>query len=341
MWSVAERLVFQLWLGLSGAVLLFFVGLRLSAFFSGAETGFYRLSLPRLSIDARAGDQRADALLWFAQNPAYFVATCLIGNNVANYLTTAAIGWASGLLLTRTTTATDIGVTLLMSPIIFQFGELLPKTVYYLTPVERLRHDVGWFIGFFRSFFIFSYPLVVITRIIERFSGQIPHTAEAVLGRSRLVQLMQHGQEEGVLTNVQSVLANGLLQLAPEPVTASMTPVDRIWGLPENASTEEFLKMAKDDGRSCILVHRADDPAEWYGYVHVIDVIARPRRRPLINPMSIIPAHSSKLVALHQLQCDQSMYGLVRKEDQILGIIARNGLIGQIYRSQSSTEQGH
>ena len=45
------------WLTLAGSLALFILGVRLSAFFSGSETGFYRVSFLRLSIDAHAGDE--------------------------------------------------------------------------------------------------------------------------------------------------------------------------------------------------------------------------------------------------------------------------------------------
>ena len=64
-------------------------------FFSGAETGFYRVSYLRLSIDAQAGDPVARRILWFCQNPSDFVVTALIGNNVAQYGLTAAVGIAA------------------------------------------------------------------------------------------------------------------------------------------------------------------------------------------------------------------------------------------------------
>ena len=37
-------------------IFLFFVGLLLSAFFSGSETGFYRVTRMRLLLDGLAGD---------------------------------------------------------------------------------------------------------------------------------------------------------------------------------------------------------------------------------------------------------------------------------------------
>ena len=69
---------------LLGSVILLIIGVRLSAFFSGNETGFYRVSFLRLGTDAHAGDRQASQLIWFSQNPSYFVATTLVGNNIAN-----------------------------------------------------------------------------------------------------------------------------------------------------------------------------------------------------------------------------------------------------------------
>ena len=68
-------------------VVLFLVGLALSAFFSGSETGFYRMTRLRLVMEASAGDAISRAMLWLANRPSLFVATTLVGNNLANYLT--------------------------------------------------------------------------------------------------------------------------------------------------------------------------------------------------------------------------------------------------------------
>ncbi len=71
-------------------IALFAVGLLLSAFFSGAETGFYRVTRVRIVLDALAGDRIARGLLWLTNRPYLFVATTLVGNNIANYLTSLA-----------------------------------------------------------------------------------------------------------------------------------------------------------------------------------------------------------------------------------------------------------
>ena len=70
---------------------LLLLGIFLSGFFSGSETGFYRASRVRIVIASLDGDRMSKALVKLINNPALFVATTLIGNNVANYVTSLAI----------------------------------------------------------------------------------------------------------------------------------------------------------------------------------------------------------------------------------------------------------
>ena len=63
------------WLYAVAAIVIFVTGLRLSAFFSGSETGFYRVSFLQLSIDAQAGDTTAKRLCWYLRHPAPLQAT--------------------------------------------------------------------------------------------------------------------------------------------------------------------------------------------------------------------------------------------------------------------------
>ena len=68
------------------ALICFFIGLALSAFFSGSETGMYRVSRIRLVLDGLSGGRVARGIIQLLNNPAIFVATTLVGNNIANYL---------------------------------------------------------------------------------------------------------------------------------------------------------------------------------------------------------------------------------------------------------------
>lgn len=305
-------------------------GMWLSAFFSGSETGFYRLSLPRLGIDSRAGDRVAQRLMHFARNPANFVATCLIGNNVANYLTTAAISWSVVLFLGHSSDAGEILSTLLFAPILFLAGEMVPKSLYYQTPYGRLRKNIPLFQIIYWSFLPLTWPLVQLTRWLETLTGQSHQPVELVLGRSRFVQLVQHGRQEGVLKDVQSRLANGLLQLAPQPVAQSIIPNARVFGVSDQVSRTEALKVARNYGVPLLPV-RQETPDSWYGVVAVRELLAADGKWQA-RPLPQIEASVSKLEALNVLRTHHAPYAVVVNEGTVQGLVSRHGLVEQLFR---------
>lgn len=334
------------WLQITVAVAMFVVGLRLSAFFSGSETGFYRLSLPRLGIDAQAGDQRAARLLWFAHRPSQFVATTLVGNNIANYLITMAVANGAVLIAGPGSERIEVLATLAVSPVIFLFGELLPKSVYYRAPLARMRPQLGWLRLFFWLATPASLPLVWMTRVVERLSGVKSPVPELLPGRGRFLQMISHGHREGLLTQTQTAMATGVLALAGESVVDSMIPSDRVLGLSEDASREEVLELARAYRVPVVALHsgppRNDGESDaataphWCSYVQVAelrlqaDSVALPH-----HPLPRLPAHTSKLVAFSLLHEQGAVLGaVIDGEGRVLGTISSRGLIEQLYRPE-------
>ena len=328
-------------LGFMGAVALFLLGLRLSGFFSGSETGFYRVSSLRLNIDAQAGDRTAARILWFAQNPSYFVATTLVGNNIANYITTVAIGLAVVIGLQVESGWAEIVGTLLLSPVVFVFGELVPKYLYLRAPLQMLRKDTRLFLFFFRLFLVVSFPLIWITKLFERFGSQEDKQLNLVLGRSRLVQVLSRGHREGLLSDVQGRLVHGLMHTAAQRVRDAVIPASRVLGVADDVSREEMLQYAKQYGMTSISIRRADSPNSWYGYLRVIDLAVSPSPpNSLIRNMPTIPASASKLEALLELRNSGAAYGVVAQSEETVGIISERGLVEQLFRAPQAAAVG-
>lgn len=318
---------------LGGTLVLFVVGLRLSAFFSGVETGFYRVSFLRLSIDAQAGDRAAQRIMNFASDPSSFVATTLVGNNVANYLTTLAIGLSIAVVADEGSGWAEILATVLLSPVIFLFGELIPKNLYYRAPLRLLRRDIPWLMFFNRLFRVFSFPLVGVAKLIERFGDSRRGPLEPVLGRSRLAQVLNRGHQEGILTDVQNRLVDGLMNTASESVADSVTPIDRVLGVDEETSRSDILEYARQYGLTHVPIRRTGDDSSWYGYVRVIDLAVS--RRPVsgcIVEMPRIAADISKLEALLTLHSAGVLYGAVTEGDVFVGLVSERGLVEQLFR---------
>lgn len=323
------------WWELLAAGALFLLALRLSFFFSGSETGFYRVSFLRVSMAAHQGDRAAQRIVWFTQNPGYFVATTLIGSNLAHYLATVAIGLAAAALSAGPPAAwVEVAGTLLAAPVIFLAGELLPKNLYYRAPLFLLRRSSRRFLWFYRLFLAVSWPLILLSRGLQRWSDPGGKPLALLLGRSRLVQVLKRGHEEGLLTDVQNRLANGLMQTAPQPVASSVIPSGRVLGVDDTASREAVLDVARRYGVRHVAVRRAGTEDEWYGYIRALDLAAT-RKLPssVIRIMPPIDATLSKLETILALRQAGAAFGVVRQGNRILGIVTEHGLVEQLFRA--------
>jgi putative hemolysin len=327
------------WLHITGVIVLFLLGLRLSFFFSGSETGFYRLSLPRLGIDAQAGDRVARRMLWFAQRPSYFVATTLVGNNIANYLITVAITEGALLTLGRGSEAIEIASTLLFAPVIYLFGELLPKSVYYRAPLDRMRREIDWFYGAYLLSLPATTPLVLMTRAVERLAGPAKRAPELLPGRGRFLQMVSHGHREGLLTRAQSLMATGVLRIATERAIDSMTPSQRVLGLSQQAEPADVAFHARKYGTPVVVLHddtpaAARDATHWTSYLRISDLLTGAGGTPATrHPLPRIPATATKLEALRLLHEHSAAYGaLIDPQGLVLGTISQRGLIEQLFR---------
>lgn len=324
------------WLVVAG---LFAFGLRLSAFFSGSEIGFYRVSPLRLSIEADSGDRISQRLLMFVQRPGYFVATTLVGNNVANYITTLAIAMGTTALFGSASGATEIVSTLFMTPVVFVFGELLPKNLYYEAPHRLLRRDAAWFWFFYRAFLVVSSPLVWLSNLIERIGSREHGPPQLALGRKRLVQVLSEGHQEGLLSQVQNHLVHGLLRRAPQAVTGSMTAIDHVLGLEEDASREEVNRFAYRYGRSLVPIRPTG--SIWSSYVRVADISMHdgPIKQDL-HPLVRIEASAGKLEALLAMRAAGEAYGAVWRGNEIIGLIMEFQLIEEFFTPQQAAVAG-
>ena len=317
-----------------GTMLLCLVGLRLSAFFSGVETGFYRIGVLRLNIDSQAGDKVASRLLWFIQNPSRFVATCLVGNNVANYVTTLAVGLFVGHQISDNGGYAEVLATLAVSPIVFICGELLPKNLYFRAPMSLLKQDTKLFRFFDLMFRPISFPLIMIARIFERLSGDNDRSGAAILGRNRLAQVLSQGHQEGILLDVQNRMVSGLMRLVQERVTTVMTPTARIIGLDDSTDREKLLDLARLYGLAYVIIRKPGKSGDWYGYVRTIDILLT--SRPISSYIQEMPSFDEKenrLEALLTLREQGAKIGVVKKRDAVIGVIYEQGLIEALSRA--------
>ncbi|MEO0529895.1 MAG: CNNM domain-containing protein [Planctomycetota bacterium] len=230
---------------MTSALVIFAIGMMLSAFFSGSETGFYRVPRMRLVIDAVGGDRTARGLLWASNHPEAFVATALVGNNVANYLASSAIVGAAGVLLPAAGLAGEMTLTLLLAPVVFIFGELLPKRAFLQAPYRLLRRCAGALLAAAVTLAAPSSILWLASRTLSLATGTSMQPLRMAVRRRELTDAFTEGQAVGLLSPAQRNLALATFSIGGKPLRDFMTPVARQPRLTHKANRDDVLRLAR------------------------------------------------------------------------------------------------
>ena len=223
---------------------LLLLGIFLSGFFSGSETGFYRASRVRIVIASLDGDRMSKALVKLINNPALFVATTLIGNNVANYVTSLAI-----VLMAREMQVSSLGEMLapiLLSPLLFVYGELLPKNLFYQAPNFLLRLAAPLFLFFAIVFAPVAAVLWAMSWVLGWLLGQSPKKIRLTLARKELQEVFEEGLEAGILHPTQRHLAQSFFLVAARPVGEYCQPLIRSHSVSRDATADVIKKLARN-----------------------------------------------------------------------------------------------
>jgi CBS domain containing-hemolysin-like protein len=316
------------------ALLLLLVGIALSAFFSGSETGFYRVTRVRLVIDALKGDWISRWLLRLANNPAYFVATTLVGNNLANYLTSLAVVLITKNLAEHESVAIELTATILFSPLVFVYGELLPKYLFFRAPNRLLRAGGLPFLFFSVVFAPVSAVLWGLGRALQWLLGEAPLRVRLALARQELQEVLDEGHEVGILQPAQRRLAQNLFAIAGQRVAARCRAVQRSATVSRQAGRSELLAAASRLGAT-LLILRGRNARDLAGYVRVVDLyLPDEERQDYVRPLIRMGRNTSLLEAMLRLQSEkEEVAQIVNNDGSTLGLLYADDLVQSFVRT--------
>ncbi|MCH8924247.1 MAG: DUF21 domain-containing protein [Planctomycetes bacterium] len=281
-------------------IALFAAGIFFSAFFSGTETGFYRATRVRLVLDALGGSLTANVMLWMINRPSLFVATTLIGNNLANYVTSAVIVMGADRLFHGSSLA-DVLAPLVLAPFVFVYGELLPKSLFFHAPNRLLRAGGPLFIICAVLFLPLSLLVWALNKALQIVLGESPQRVRLTLARQELQQVLSEGHHVGLLRPAQQNLAQSLFSMAEQKAIDSAVPAGRIARVSHDMSKAEVLRLAHRLRVSAFPVEGAD--RSLIGYLRVVDLYLQEAPNiDGIRPLIEIPDSESHLSALMRLQ---------------------------------------
>jgi len=317
-------------------VVLMLVGLLLSAFFSGSETGFYRATRVRLAIEALAGIRSSRVLLRLTQQPTLFVATMLVGNNVANYLTSLATVMASQRLFPSGGAMVDVLAPIVIAPFLFLFGELLPKNLFYEAPNRLLKRCTPALVLCTILFVPITALLWAFSRLFQVFTNSSPQDLRLRLARRELGKLLDEGHEVGILLPAQQALAQSMLVAAAQPVRNFALPTARAVRATTTMKKSDVLRIAQRNNRTLLPVEDPRDGRKLVGYLRMMDLhLDTESSLPEPMPLVQLRATQSCLAALRKLGKSEDPLGhVVDEQGKTVGFVTGRELRMALLRAE-------
>jgi len=310
-------------------------GLALSAFFSGSETGFYRATRVRLLIDAMAGSPVARGLHWLTNHPHVFIGTTLVGNNIANYLTSLAIVLLVHEFHLSNPQIAEMTAPVLLAPFLFVYGELLPKNLFYQAPNRLLRLGGPLFLFCTVLFAPITVVLYGLSSLLGRLLGESPDRVQLTLARAELNRMLQEGQEAGVLQPTQHRLAQSLFAIASQPINRYATPIERVAPIRKGWRVADVLKIARRHQTSAMPI-MPEKGRKLIGYVRTIDLYLQDSKTlDETRPLMRIAADMTFVETLLQMQGkNEQIAEIVNSRGDTVGVAYLQDLVEPLLRGR-------
>lgn len=275
------------------------VFLFLSALFSGSEIAFISANKLRVELKRQKGTRRGSILSRFYEKPSEFLATMLVGNNIALVVFTTLItiplskmleiyfGFQEDAILTLLVN------TLIVTVIILIFGEFLPKTLFRLF-ADKILYFLAIPLRFLQI--LLSIPAWLMTKLsnfLLRVILKKPiEQTDNIITRLELGEFIRETRVETETDEVaiDSELFDNALQLTKIKVRECMIPRNEIEAIDVTAALSELRKAFIDSSHSRIIITKDNDIDKILGYVHHHDLFKTPKRlRDIVMDIPIVP----------------------------------------------------
>ena len=280
--------------------LIIIVCLILSAFFSGMEIAFVSSNRIYLEIEKSQQGFTSKVLKSITQKPSRFIATMLLGNNVALVLYGIFMGdrilqifYPQTLLSGEASLLIVFYQTLISTAIILLTAEFFPKVFFQLyanTFIKIFSIPVAFFYVLFYpiTFLIIEFTDVILKQFFKTGSDKVQLSFSKVeLGNYIDEQLESFNDKENLDSEIQ--IFQNALDFSEVKTREAMVPRAEVIAVEERTSIEDIKALFISTGLSKIPVYK-ETIDHILGYVHAFEIIKKPKT--LINillPVAYIP----------------------------------------------------
>ena len=277
------------------SILVIVSALIASAFFSGAEIAFVSSNKLKIELDKNKGLLSGKILSRFVEKDSRFIATMLLGNNIALvvygiYMAKLVKPWlaqfmdSDGLIL--------LSQTVFSTLLILVTAEFLPKATFQINPNRALQLLSAplWLVH------KLLFPLTLFTMFLSngvlRLFKVDTANSKAVFSKVDLddyvKDLSERMEDKNELDNEMEILQNALA-FSNIKARDCMIPRTDIVALSIEDDIDELKKQFIETGLSKIIIYR-DTIDNIIGYVHSFELFKSPGRiKEILIPISFVP----------------------------------------------------
>lgn len=320
-------------------IIIIICSLLASAFFSGMEIAFISANRLKIELDKNKGSISGRILGRFVKYDANFIATMLLGNNIA--LVLYGIYMAKIIEPVLIEHVTDSGGVILLIQTIFSTllilvtAEFLPKAIFSINPNRILRIGA---IPLFITYWILL-PITIFTmtlsRAILRIFNVSVENSQVAFSKTDLDHyvrdLNNRMEEEDDLGNEMQILQNAL-DFSNVKARDCMVPRTEIVAVNIEEDIDVLKSTFIDTGLSKILIYR-DSIDNIIGYAHSFELFKNPTKiTELLIPISYVPEAIPGKELLEQFTKQQGNISVVVDEfGGTSGVVTLEDVIEEIF----------
>ncbi len=318
--------------------------LALSAFFSGSEIAFVVANRLRVEVLARREGLVGPLVRDFLQNPATFLTTTLVGNNIALvaystlmalYLNPPLEGFYLGVGLAGGTL--DVVVlatqTVIASIIILLIGEILPKSLLR----EAANNAIFYLAVPLRISYYLLLPMVKVAAfsaglMVKLFRAEADTFAQFIRRDFEVIIQETKASGELELDEDESELLSNVFSMNTIRVKESMMPRTDVVAVEENTSLEDLLARFIETGHSKLPVYR-ENIDNIVGVVFAYDLFDRPTSiADIVRPSQFVPeSKRSKDLLREFLATNTSVAIVIDEYGGTAGLVTREDLLEELF----------
>lgn len=280
-------------------LLVILITILLSAFFSGMEIAFVSANKLRLELDKQSEPFNSKILKLVTANPGNYIATMLVGNNIALVIYGIAFATLLEPFLQSYIQSESIILflqTIISTIIILVFAEFLPKTLFRVIPNTLLNvFSLPLALFFFIFYPVTRFTVGITNAMMKGFFKTDVSSAHKNLVFSRIDldefvserDNMGVEKKENVETEVK--LFKNALDFSKVKLREIMVPRTEIEMLDVSATVSELRQKFVETGYSRIIFYD-ENVDNIVGYVHSSVIFQNPETiKPYITKVLIVP----------------------------------------------------